>query len=214
MAVGAAVRQLFGPYEHQVGDLYRGMFVDLAAQIGAVHRWAPDATNILEIGCGEGAVCDRLAVDFPRAQITGIDITPRIGRLFRGDRARVQFEQIDAAALAQRQPAQFDLILICDVLHHVPWDQHRALLREAHTLLRPGGVLVIKDWERILNLGHLACVFSDRVLTGDRVKFGTVTYFRALLDAAFGPGAVVDEARVRPWPNNLLLFVRPTRSAS
>ncbi len=213
MAVGAAVRRMFGPYETQVGDLYRSFFVDLDAQLGTFRRWAPDATNILEIGCGEGAVCERLAVDFPAAAITGIDITPRVGRLFHGDPSRVRFEQIDAGALARREPAKFDLILICDVLHHVPWDQHRALLREAHALLSPGGVLVIKDWERILNVGHMACVFSDRVLTGDQVKFGTADYFRGLLADVFGSGAVVDETRVSPWPNNLMLFVRPTRSA-
>lgn len=213
MAVGAAVRRLFGPYENQVGDLYRGFFVDLPAQIEVVRRWAPDAAQIVEIGCGEGAVCERLAHDFPRAHLHGIDITPRVGRLFRGDASRVQFEQLDARALAERLPGQFDLALICDVLHHVPWDQHASLLRDAARLLKPGGLLVVKDWERILNVGHAACVFSDRVLTGDRVRFATATQLRDTLTTTFGAGSVLDEARVRPWPNNLLFLVRPTPSA-
>jgi 2-polyprenyl-6-hydroxyphenyl methylase/3-demethylubiquinone-9 3-methyltransferase len=212
MAVGAAVRQLFGPYETHVGELYRAFFVDLTAQIRTVRDWAPDASDICEIGCGEGAICERLASEFPRAQITGIDITPRIGRLFKGDRSRVHFAQMTAAQLAERGDARFDLVLICDVLHHVPYDQHVALLHEAGSLLRPGGTLVIKDWERILNLGHAACVFSDRVLTGDKVKFANAEYFRTLLAAAFGQGAVAEETRIRPWPNNLIFRVRPPPS--
>lgn len=212
MAVGAAVRQLFGPYETQVGALYRSFFVDLSEQVGTVRRWVPDALQIAEIGCGEGAICEQLAAEYPTAQITGIDITPRVGRLFQGDRSRVSFAHMTAAELAATKAGQFDLVLICDVLHHVPYDQHITLLREARALLRPGGALVLKDWERILNLGHAACVFSDRVLTGDKVKFSKVAYFRSLLEAAFGPGVVTDEARVRPWPNNLLLLARPTPS--
>src|SRR4051794_20012197 len=99
MALGASIRRLFGPWEAGVTDAYRAFFVDLGRQVGQVHRWMPTAERILEIGCGEGAICQRLAEVYPQAWVTGIDITPRAGRLFRGDCSRVRFECVTAADL-------------------------------------------------------------------------------------------------------------------
>ena len=83
MSLGSSVRRLFGPLEAPVTDLYRSFFVNLELQVRQVRDWVPGARNILEVGCGEGAVCERLATEFPTARVTGIDITPRVGRLFR-----------------------------------------------------------------------------------------------------------------------------------
>jgi 2-polyprenyl-6-hydroxyphenyl methylase/3-demethylubiquinone-9 3-methyltransferase len=209
MRLGPTVRRLFGPLEGPVTDLYRAFFVDLEAQVAQVRRWQPGAREILEIGCGEGAVCQRLVAAYPSARVTGIDVTPRAGRLFRGERSRVRFVCTTAAALAGERPSSFDLVLACDVLHHVPWSGHEALLRDAARLLAPGGALVVKDWELVPNLGHTLCELSDRVLTGDDVKYGTLAYFRGLVESVLGPGSVREEARVRPWRNNLMILARP-----
>lgn len=215
MPIGPTVRRLLGPLERPTADLYRAFFVSLSSQIRRVRQWAPGATDILEIGCGEGAVCERLAAVYPAAHITGIDITPRAGRLCRGDPRRIGFASVTAEEFARTHPGRFDLVLICDVLHHVPWDAHAALLRAAGELLRPGGVLVVKDWERIPNVGHVLCAFSDRVITGDDVRYGTPGEFRCLLEAVFGAGAVAEQSRVPPWRNNFIFLVRPrpTRDA-
>lgn len=211
MAIGAAVRSLFGPWEATITDVYRSFFVDLTRQIVQVRRWVPNAEKILEVGCGEGAVCERLAVAYPHASITGIDISPRVGRLFRGDRRRVRFECTTASDFAAKSAQHFDLILLCDVLHHVPWHQHQALLTTLLTMLMPGGAIAVKDWVQIPNMAHLLCEFSDRVLTGDDVKFGTVSEFRHLLQSAFGAGCITAESCIRPWRNNWLWLVRPTK---
>jgi SAM-dependent methyltransferase len=209
MPIGATVRRMFGPFERPVADLYRACFVDLDMQIAQLKTWRPDARSILEIGCGEGAITQKLVAAYPDAHITGIDITPRAGRLFDGPRDRVQFRCMTAAALAAESPAAFDLVLIFDVLHHVPWDLHEAILADARTLLAPGGTFVLKEWELIRNLGHVLCAFSDRVLTGDDVKFGEKPYFEGLLERSFGGGSVAGSARIRPWPNNLMVQCRP-----
>jgi 2-polyprenyl-6-hydroxyphenyl methylase/3-demethylubiquinone-9 3-methyltransferase len=210
MPIGPTVRRLFGPLEGPVTDLYRAFFVDLGDQVRRVRRWAPAACDILEIGCGEGAVCGRLASAYPSARVTGIDITPRAGRLCRRDPGRVRFATTTAAALADSDAGKYDLVLICDVLHHVPWAAHTEFLRAAGRLLRPGGSLVVKDWELVPNVGHTLCEFSDRALTGDDVRYGTADDFRRLFEGVFGPRSVRGEARVPPWRNNLMFLVRPT----
>ena len=85
MPIGPAIRQMFGPFENHVSEFYRGIFVDLNSLVDKIQQWSP-ASNILEVGCGEGAVIERLVKAFPESNITGIDITPRVGRLFQGDR--------------------------------------------------------------------------------------------------------------------------------
>ena len=208
MPIGATVRRLLGPFERPVADAYRAFFVDLDSQVRQLHDWVPDARSILEIGCGEGAVAQKLAALYPDATITGIDISPKAGRLFTGDGDRVKFACVTAGDFAKSHAGAFDLILTCDVLHHVPWDQHRALLADARAMLRPGGTFVLKEWELIPNVAHKLCEFSDRVLTGDDVRFGQQSYFHDLLERSFGAGSVQASARIKPWPNNLIFHCR------
>jgi len=193
--------------EAPVAELYRASFINLDRFAGLVRQWAA-ATDILEIGCGEGALAERLARAYPEARITGIDITPRIGRLFRGDRSRVCFLQETVQTFAEARPQSFDLVVICDVMHHIPWDMHADFLVHARQALRPGGRLILKDWERRPNLIHWACYLSDRYLTGDRIRYGKAAYFRELLDRIFGTGRIEQESRVPPWRNNLAFCVR------
>src|SRR5262249_39100858 len=155
MPIGPCVRQLLGPLEVPVADLYRASFIDLARFARLLRRWAP-AETILEVGCGEGALAGRLAKVYPGARITGIDISQRVGRLFRGDRDRVVFQRETIQSFAAARPASFDLVVICDVMHHVPWDRHADLLAHARRTLKPGGRFALKDWEDRNNLIHWA----------------------------------------------------------
>lgn len=207
MPIGPYVRGLLGPLELPVTELYRASFISLDRFAELVRRWAP-AGAILEVGCGEGALVERLARAYPEAQITGIDITPRVGRLFRGDRGRIGFLQESVQGFAAARPESFDLVVICDVMHHVPWEMHAKLLTHARQALRPGGRLVLKDWERRTSLIHWACYLSDRYLTGDRIRYGTAAYFRDLIEQVFGPSRIEHESDVPPWRNNIAFCVR------
>ena len=207
MPIGPAVRRAMGPLEGRISRSYRRIFVDLDALVALVRDWAP-ASRILEVGCGEGELTERLALAYPEAALTGIDITPRAGRLFRGDRRRVDFRQCSVSDFARVHPAEFDLVLIADVLHHVPPPLHDALLADAKMALAPGGRFVLKDWERGRSPIHLLTWFSDRCITGDRVRYGTATDHRALVERIFGVGSIVREARVGPWRNNFLFLAR------
>jgi trans-aconitate methyltransferase len=173
-----------------------------------IGQWAPDARNILEVGCGEGAVTERLRDRYPQAQITAIDVTPRLGRLFRGETERVRFIQAPVQEIAASQPHSFDLVILSDVLHHVPLPLRDSLLAAIGQALAPGGVFAFKDWIRDNSPIHWACEASDRVLTGDDVAYLTAAGMRSLLDQHFGADPLRQERRVRPWSNNLAILVR------
>jgi 2-polyprenyl-3-methyl-5-hydroxy-6-metoxy-1,4-benzoquinol methylase len=209
MSVGAMVRRSFGPYEWHISEAWRRMFVDLDGFAGQVRAWT-DATSILEIGCGEGAMTERLVKSFPRARITAIDITASPGRLFHGDPSRVEFRQALAADVAAERPAAFDLVVLADVIHHVPRPMRADLLQSARHALAPDGRFVFKDWARRPTPAHLACLLADRYLTGDDVFYHDERELRELATGAFGDGSIRAEAWVRPWKSNFAMLVQAT----
>ena len=102
MAIGPRFRAWLGPLEVPAANLYRACFVDLGHLARQVREWTP-AASILEIGCGEGALTERLSLVYPKARITGIDITPKVGRLFCGDRERVHLRSGDDPCSGRRE---------------------------------------------------------------------------------------------------------------
>lgn len=212
MGVGRIVRKAFGRHERLVSEIYRSLFVHLDSFVGSVRAQVPMATEILEIGCGDGLVTERLALAFPGAALTGIDICAEPGRLYRGDRARVRFLRTRAEALSAVEGARFQLIIIADVLHHVPAGNRADFLSNVTPLMSAGATLVLKEWVREWSPAYALGYLSDRFITGDRIQHPDEKELRALARAAFGEGAIRREFRVRPWHCNLALVISPQAS--
>lgn len=199
-SIGASVRRAFGPYERQVSELYRRVFIDLENLADCIHNWS-DAKAICEIGCGEGALAERICRDFPDASYLGIDIIPHLGRMFEGDRA--EFRQIDAQDLAEERAGQFDLVIINDVMHHVPGPLRADILEAAKKLLMPGGILIFKDWLRRKTPIHAACYIADVHIGGDKnVAYMAMDEQRDLILSVFGSDAIAAEQSIKPWSQN------------
>lgn len=93
----------------------------------------PDRGRVLEIGCGEGKILRSIAPFKPHLELHGSDV-----REPRSDAQGFTFHRsLTAPALAEHS---FDVILIVDVLEHVP--DPKQLLIEARRLLRPSGKLL------------------------------------------------------------------------
>lgn len=198
---------MFGPYESVIADGYRRVFVDIEAFAGEISKWCSPST-ILELGCGEGAVTTQLAAQFPSASITGIDITPRVGRLFRGDRSRVFFKQQTIGDFVIEYPESCELLIVCDVMHHIPWALHEGILGDARRALKPGGMLVLKDWVPSFSAIHVFGYLAERFITGDRVRYKTASAHRESLEAVFGQGSIKSEVTIPPRANNVMFVVQ------
>lgn len=207
MPIGPAIRRMFGRHEYKVAALYRSIFIDLDAYMDHVREWVPHASNILEVGCGEGAVTERLVKIYPQAKITAIDITPNVGRLYSGPPGRANFIQTTVQEIAAKAPNQFDLVILSDVIHHVPVHSRTELMESVRDNVAPGGRFIFKDWEKRFNLAHLLCLGSDRLLTGDKVEFMTANGARKFLEVIFGTEAVAQEGRIKPWRNNFAFLL-------
>ena len=210
MSIGAKVRRMFGRHERLVSELWRAAFIDLDEFFARVQEWVPEPKTILEIGCGEGAGTERLAATYPRSSILAIDVADNLGRLYRGRSDGVTFRQVAIADLVGKNAGKFDLIVMCDVLHHIPTELRPQIIASARALLAPGGSFVCKDWARNRTLVHWIAYAADRWLTGDRIRYLTPAEAETLFAASFGGLAVRGRATVKPWRNNFALLLRPT----
>jgi SAM-dependent methyltransferase len=209
LGIGPLVRRAFGRHEPRIAAAYRGMFVDLDAFVASIRTHVPAPVRVLEIGCGEGAVTERLAAAFPGSVLTGIDVCAQPGRLYRGDRSHVRFLRTGAAELRASESTSYHLVIIADVLHHVPYAEWRQFLSTALTLLAESGTLILKDWVRKRTPAYLLGYLSDRLVTGDRIRYPGESELRLLAESAFGRDAIRSEFRVPPWNSNLALVISP-----
>lgn len=209
MSFGQFIRRMFGPYERQISEAYRSIFVDVDDFVAGIGKWVPNARRILEVGCGEGAVSERLAAAYPDAEIVGIDIAPNVGRLYAGPPGRVRFLQATIEQYRASDPGEFDLVVLADVVHHVPLQLRASLLDAIRRIIAPGGYLAFKEWERNRTPIHWLGYFSDRWITGDRISYMSRDELHRAVAESFGRASIIAEQRVRPWRNNLSLLVRP-----
>jgi 2-polyprenyl-6-hydroxyphenyl methylase/3-demethylubiquinone-9 3-methyltransferase len=206
------VRHRLGRWEIPAAEAYRNRFINLDDLAVTIASLTP-AKRILEIGCGDGALGQRLCAVYPDAEYVGIDIAPTAGRLFHGDRDRATFRSIPSAELVAEQPQPFDLVCIVDVVHHLPEELRVPVLRDAAALTSADGVIAVKDWERGRGLAHVLAFTADRYVTGDKtVRFASYDELHGYVDEALTGFEVVCEARIPPRRNNVLwMLSRPGR---
>jgi 2-polyprenyl-6-hydroxyphenyl methylase/3-demethylubiquinone-9 3-methyltransferase len=208
MRPGPLIRRLFGPYERGVAEAYRRIFVDLDELAQLMAAWVPQARKILEVGCGEGAMTERIVRTYPTATVTAIDISPKAGRLYRGQTSTVTFSQETVQDVACREPASFDLVVLSDVIHHVAADARRPLICAVDQAMAPNGSLLFKEWVVSGSPVHWLVYMSCRYLTGDDVAYCTIGSMKALVTEIFGRGTIRRIGTVRPWHNNVAVLVR------
>jgi len=108
--------------------------------------------DLLILGCGFGLFDLLAGLKWPNKRIYGVDLSEKRIDLARTAARRLglknnTFEVQDLSEKGLHLGA-FDEILMLDVLHHLPLDSHNRTLKSCFEILRPGGILVIKDIHR------------------------------------------------------------------
>ncbi|MEH2233473.1 MAG: methyltransferase domain-containing protein [Nostoc sp.] len=127
----------------------------LAAKSDFVHemvRWGgldklPPGTTVLDVGCGIGGSSRILARDYGFA-VTGITISPQQvqrAQQLTQEELDVQFLVDDAMALSFPD-ASFDVVWSIEAGPHMP--DKAIFARELIRVLKPGGVMVLADWNQ------------------------------------------------------------------
>jgi demethylmenaquinone methyltransferase/2-methoxy-6-polyprenyl-1,4-benzoquinol methylase len=108
--------------------------------------------NILDVCIGTGTTSVMLAGKNPRNLITGIDISAGMMRRAEKKIHRMKAENIRLLAMDAQKMSfadnEFDIATISLALHEMPRKTMHAVLQEIRRVLKPGGTLLIIEWQK------------------------------------------------------------------
>jgi 2-polyprenyl-6-hydroxyphenyl methylase/3-demethylubiquinone-9 3-methyltransferase len=107
-----------------------------------------DGKKVVDIGCGGGILAESMSQS--GADTTGIDLSEKALKVAQLHAlevgATLTYRSISAEALADEQPAQYDVVTCMEMLEHVP--DPASVVRACAQLCKPGGTLFFSTLNR------------------------------------------------------------------
>ena len=121
--------------------------------------------RVLDVGCGGGILADSMARK--GADVTGIDLASkslRVAQLHALETGtpNIQYREVSVEALAQEQPASFDVVTCMEMLEHVR--DPGSVVRACAELVKPDGWVFFSTLHRSAKAFMLAIVGAEYVL--------------------------------------------------
>jgi SAM-dependent methyltransferase len=170
--------------------------------------------RVLDIGCGTGYSMVWLRERFRFREVYGVDLSPHASVFW-----RIRGLDTVALASADRLPfgeGEFDLVTCFDVIYQLNDERASAAISEMHRVLRPGGLLFIREpayqWMRgahdVAVGTHRRYTLTDlrRLLLAHGFKVNRATYANTLLFWLAAPHRLLSkwrgstESDVKPVP--------------
>jgi 2-polyprenyl-3-methyl-5-hydroxy-6-metoxy-1,4-benzoquinol methylase len=164
----------FAPAELRA--FYRAIYRDAGALERLLAAWRPSIcpfqpiadqvppkARILDFGCGAGALLAALAATGRIAAGVGCDISASAIHAAKTAQRRLKndvLEFVRVADFAETPAGPFDVVIMVDVLHHIPPARQREAALAAAARVAAGGRLIYKDmamrpaWRRWANTLH------------------------------------------------------------
>jgi 2-polyprenyl-6-hydroxyphenyl methylase/3-demethylubiquinone-9 3-methyltransferase len=160
--------------------------------------------QVLDVGCGGGILSDAMARK--GAQVLGIDLATkslRVARLhaLEAQTGGVEYREVSAEALAEEQPARYDVVTCMEMLEHVP--NPASIVQACADLVRPGGWVFFSTINRNAKAFMLAIVGAEYLLK--LLPRGTHEYAKFIRPselAGFCRAAGLDVSQVRGLEHN------------
>ena len=143
--------ELYRASSFDYGEELDGLRATYGAALDRLSVLAPGRHGLLDIGCGNGFVLD-IALDRGWREVRGVE--PSADAIARADPRVRDLIVADVMRPGLLAAASFDAVTLFQVLDHMP--DPTALLRECHSILRPGGA--------IMAFNHNVTAWSARVL--------------------------------------------------
>jgi len=133
--------------------------------------------SVLDVGCGGGILAEAMAT--LGARVKGIDLSEKALKVamlhLLESRLEVNYEEISAERLAQREPGQYDALTCMELLEHVP--DPASTVSACAKLVKPGGHVFFSTINRNPKSYLLAVIGAEYILrllprgTHDYAKF-------------------------------------------
>jgi SAM-dependent methyltransferase len=131
----------------------RGLFEISRAEQDANAEVVPieDARTLVDVAGGHGGFSMAMCRRFPQLRATVVDLpaAAAVGRRIVAEEGygdRIDFREGDVFESGLGEA--LDAVSVFNLIHHLPEERDRELVRMAHGALRPGGVLVVGDSEK------------------------------------------------------------------
>lgn len=130
--------------------------------------------SLLDIGCGTGEVLHQLHEVFgDGVEMYGVDPSDEILDVARRKLSQAKNVSIELGAGERLRFAEgaFDWVVSSLTLHHLPLPTKRAMVAEAHRVLKPGGRLLLSDFGKPTHLAGqlLAAIWSGHAFTREHL---------------------------------------------
>lgn len=153
---------------HEINPLRLGWIEDKAPLAGK---------RVLDVGCGGGILSEAMARR--GAQVKGIDLGEKALKVAQlhalETQTKVAYELVSAEALAEREPASYDVVTCMEMLEHVP--DPASIVSACARLVKPGGDVFFSTINRNPKSYLFAIIGAEYVLkllpkgTHDYAKF-------------------------------------------
>jgi 2-polyprenyl-3-methyl-5-hydroxy-6-metoxy-1,4-benzoquinol methylase len=168
--------------------------------------------RVLEIGCGFGLFACYFAARNSNIRYHGIDLNA--GRIEMARKAartlqleNVRFECRDARDVLELEP-QYDVIIMMDLMHHLPDESKHHLLQTVMPHLAPGGRVIFKEISRKPAWKLFFTWVLDVLMTGGfDMWYWNARQFREAMDPSFDL-EIYPIADLLPYPHVVYLFTR------
>lgn len=139
-------------YEHQVEMLFSGaanamrrlVLVDLKQRL---NNSDGEGLNFLELGSGTGALTRFVALAFPKANITCVDLSPyylQEAKKKLQKFKRINFMKANAEDLPFKE-ATFDVVYSCYLFHEIPPSVRRKIMNESIRVAKADALIAVVD---------------------------------------------------------------------
>lgn len=123
--------------------------------------------EILDLGCGDGVLTERLAQLVPKGSVLGIDAsTGMIAAAQNRVKPNLMFMKMDINMIHFRN--KFDIILSNAALHWIK--DHKRLLKNAFIALKDGGI-ILWDFAGDGNCSNFFCVIREKIQSDKYKKY-------------------------------------------
>jgi ubiquinone/menaquinone biosynthesis C-methylase UbiE len=156
--------------------------------------------RVLDVGTGTALIPIELCRRDPRVEVDAIDLAGHMLSLAQRNVAdaalglRIRIARMDAKATPWPD-GSFDAVMSNSIVHHIPEPRH--VLNEVWRLVRPGGVLFVRDLERPVDAARVAELVSTYAPVPDAAPEVRSMHVRqrALFEASLLAALTADEVR-------------------
>jgi 2-polyprenyl-3-methyl-5-hydroxy-6-metoxy-1,4-benzoquinol methylase len=137
-----------------------------SAPLASVADRCPEGA-ILDVGCGHGAMIALLAMGNDGREVLGIDPDERKIAWARSGPGRLKNVSLRRGTIDDLLPEleeHFDAVVVADVLYLLPVARWGHFAAACHRLLKPGGLLLLKEAEANRSWKHFKCIAQEQLM--------------------------------------------------